>query len=62
MKLVSLVNYPPNRHTQVVWRTTDALGSSNMMLSGLILVTRNRFVRVRALLAPARLISGSGVE
>ena len=44
MRLVSLASCPPNQGTQVIWCETDALGSSNMMLSGLILVTRNRFV------------------
>jgi len=45
MRLVSLASYPPNQRAQVNWCTIDALGSSNMMLSGLILVTRNRFVQ-----------------
>jgi len=60
MKLVSLAGDHPDQRTQAVWRTTDALGSSNMMLSGLILVTRNRFVS--GSIHPAKLTFGSDVE
>lgn len=62
MKLVSPAGCLPSQRTQAIQCTTDALGSSNMMLSGLILVTRNRFVHAQALLAPTRLIIDFGVE